>query len=291
MRKRRASKWILRSARRYRQGAGGDRHGSSRPGRRRLRQRHGQPEGGSGDPGGSRECRAEGIARHRRPIERKSAGGGAAQAVEDALTAARKDAEEAVITFTGKQADVASANQLAEATKTTYETLRLQFRARCLGAGFADHAAFKAAKLSDEALAAMDREIRDYHVAIQAAKERLERVRAPRVFSLSPDLGQLTSDDGTAQQALEAKINQAAQPAQQVRSIDAVLASGGARIQTRRPRPAVPGDRHSLRRGQWEERLQHDVSALRAGCLSRRGAERRHTAVRTMCADVSCWGA
>jgi exonuclease SbcC len=145
--------------------------------------------------------------------------------LEDALTAARKQAEEAAISFTGKRADVASATQLADATRTTYEMLRQQFRDRCLEAGFADHAAFKAAKLTDDALEALDGEIRDYHVAIQSAKERLERAQSAAPGNLAaPDLAQLTTADSTAQQALEAKINQAAQLAQQIKTIDAALA-------------------------------------------------------------------
>jgi DNA repair protein SbcC/Rad50 len=144
--------------------------------------------------------------------------------MEEALTAARKNAEERAIAFTGRQADAASATQLADATQTTYDTLRQQFRDRCVEAGFSDHAAFKAAKLADEALAALDRDIRDYHVSIQSAKERLERAQSAAGDLAPPDLARLTSADTTAQQALEAKINHAAQLAQQIKTVDAALA-------------------------------------------------------------------
>jgi exonuclease SbcC len=143
---------------------------------------------------------------------------------EEALTTARKQAEDAALSFTAKEADAASATVVAKATRTTYDTLRLQFRDRCLEAGFADHAAFKAAKLSDEALVALDREIRDYHVAIQAAKERLARAQSAAGDLVAPDLAQLMTADAAAQGALEATIDQAAQFAQQIKSMDAALA-------------------------------------------------------------------
>jgi exonuclease SbcC len=144
--------------------------------------------------------------------------------LEDALTAARKSGEEAALAFTGRQADMNSASELAEEKRKTYDERRLEFGARCTQASFADHAAFKAAKLGDEALAALDLEIRDYHVAIQSAKERLERAQSAAGDLAAPDLTVLIAADTAAQQALEGKINQAAQLGQQLKGIDAALA-------------------------------------------------------------------
>jgi exonuclease SbcC len=147
------------------------------------------------------------------------------KALEDALTAARKAAEEAAVAAGRAQAELSSAVELAETTKALFENLRQQFSERAQTAGFADHAAFKAAKLSEEAARALDAEIREYHVALEAAKGRLERATAAAAADLvAPDLAQLLAADAAAQAALEAKINLIAQLDQRSASAEAALA-------------------------------------------------------------------
>jgi exonuclease SbcC len=154
----------------------------------------------------------------------REAAGRRRKLLEDAHAAARKAAEEAALAVTRAQADLASAAELAETSKALYETLRQQFSERAREMGFADHAAFKAAKLSDDQVQALDREIRDYKVAVGSARERLERATAAAADLAAPELEKLQAADGAAQQALEGKINQIAQLRERVAAVDAALA-------------------------------------------------------------------
>jgi exonuclease SbcC len=146
------------------------------------------------------------------------------KALDDALANARKAAEEASLTLTRARADASGAADLAETSKTLYETLRQQFSEKAQAMGFADHAAFRAAKLDDEQIRAIDAEIRDYHVAVLSAKERLDRATAAAEGLAPPDLASLQAADVAAQQALEAKINEIAQLKANLAAVDAAVA-------------------------------------------------------------------
>ena len=110
--------------------------------------------------------------------------------LEDALTAARKAAEEASLGLTRARADAPGAAELAQTSQTLYETLRQQFSEKAQAAGFADHAAFRAAKLDDKQIRAIDAEIREYHVALLSAKERLDRATAAARAAANREAGQ-----------------------------------------------------------------------------------------------------
>jgi exonuclease SbcC len=146
------------------------------------------------------------------------------KSLEDAHAAARKGADEASTVLTRAQADLAGATELAETSKTLYETLRQQFSEKARGMGFVDYAAFKAAKLTDHQVQALDREIRDYKVAVGSARERLERAAVAAADLVAPELEKLQAADAAAQHALEAKINHVAQLNGRVAAIEAALA-------------------------------------------------------------------
>jgi exonuclease SbcC len=146
------------------------------------------------------------------------------KSLDDALAAARKTAEEASTTLTRARADASGAADLAETSNALYETLRQQFSERAQALGFADHAAFRAAKLDDEQIRAIDAEIRAYHVGLLSAKERLDRASAAAAELTAADVPVLQAADAAAQQALEAKINQVAQLKERLAATDAAIA-------------------------------------------------------------------
>jgi exonuclease SbcC len=165
------------------------------------------------------ELRASGaLDRERETIARRR------KALDDALASARKSADEASTSWTRAQSDLDNAAKLAETSNTLYDTLRREFGDKARQAGFDDHAAFKAARLGNDEIRAIDARIRDYHVAVGAAKARLERARAATVDLTSPDLAALAATDAAAQQALEAKINLLAQLTERLTSFDACIA-------------------------------------------------------------------
>jgi exonuclease SbcC len=144
--------------------------------------------------------------------------------LEDAFAAARKCADDATLALTRAQSELASTADVAASAAAVYDQLRLEFSDKCRAAGFDSHAAFKEARLTDAQIEALDCEIRDYHVACQAASARLDRARAAADDLPTPDLPRLQAADSAAQQALEGKLAQIEQLTHQLSSCDVALA-------------------------------------------------------------------
>jgi exonuclease SbcC len=126
----------------------------------------------------------------------------------DALEAARKAAEQARLGHTEAQTALAAAASSAETVSADAETMRLDFVRRVREAGFDDHEAFKGAKLTDAQIEALDREIRDFRVALQAARERVERTAAAAAGISPPDVAVIKSVADGAETAVEQNVRE-----------------------------------------------------------------------------------
>ncbi|HSI35035.1 MAG TPA: SbcC/MukB-like Walker B domain-containing protein, partial [Tepidisphaeraceae bacterium] len=144
--------------------------------------------------------------------------------LDDALVAARKTADDAGKALASAQADQKTLAELAKSLAELFEMRRSEFSAKARESGFEDHTAFKTARLTQEQIDALDREIRDYRVALQLGKERLEKATLAAAGLAMPDLGALTATEAAAQREVELVIKRAAELEQALAEADKSLA-------------------------------------------------------------------
>ncbi|HYE20829.1 MAG TPA: SMC family ATPase [Tepidisphaeraceae bacterium] len=155
--------------------------------------------------------------------EREKAAGVVKQ-LDDALVAARKSAEDAGKVLASAQADQKTLAELAKSLAELFEIQRAEFSAKARENGFEDHTAFKTAKLTPEQVDALDREIRDYRVALQLGKERLEKATLAAAGLIMPNLAALSATESAAQREVEVVIRRAAELEQALVDTDKSLA-------------------------------------------------------------------
>ncbi|MDB5333349.1 MAG: hypothetical protein JWP03_4500, partial [Phycisphaerales bacterium] len=141
----------------------------------------------------------------------------------DGLETARKAAEQARLGHTGAQAALAAAAASADVVTTDAEAMRIDFVRRVLDAGFGDYEAFKAAKLTDAQIDALDREIRDFRVALQAAKERAASTETAAAGIAPPDVVAIKAAADAAEASVEQNVREEESLAIRLKQHDAQL--------------------------------------------------------------------
>jgi exonuclease SbcC len=141
----------------------------------------------------------------------------------DAFDSAQKLAQDASVALARAEADEAGFAQSARARRAEAEAEQKAFVEKAKAAGFDSHAAFLAAKRSDEETARLDEEVRQYHVEMGAARARLAKAQESAAGVEAPDLAALQAAAAEADRALEENTARASQFAEQLRGVRATL--------------------------------------------------------------------
>ncbi|HWE96406.1 MAG TPA: SMC family ATPase [Tepidisphaeraceae bacterium] len=153
----------------------------------------------------------------------KQAAARAFKLLSEGLESARRDAEQARLGHGTAQAALSAATASADAVSADAETMTADFVRRVREAGFEDHPAFKAAKLTDDQIEALDREIRDFRVALQTAKERTASTEAAAAGIAPPDVVAIKAAADAAEGAVEQNVREEEALAIRLKQHDAQL--------------------------------------------------------------------
>lgn len=126
----------------------------------------------------------------------------------EALEQARKAATEWAVAHAAAQAAAIAAKAEAVAARQLEEERRAEFILRVKEAGFADHEAFRKAKLDSAQIDALEAEGQIYRSALEAARDRLARAVAAVEGIAAPDLPAVTAAAREAEQAVEQNVRQ-----------------------------------------------------------------------------------
>jgi exonuclease SbcC len=174
------------------------------------------------------EATQAGVPEHLRDVESLQREQAAAAArhttLADAFAGATKAAQEAAVAHARAAETFRTAGESEAAAKEAHEAQRKVLEQRAHEAGFPDGAAFKAAKMTEAQTAALDAEIREYHVGVGAARVRLEQAAAAAEGIVAPDLPAVEAAAVAADKAVEENVAQARVLAARLTSLDATLA-------------------------------------------------------------------
>ena len=146
------------------------------------------------------------------------------KALQDAFAAASKAAQDAAVAHARAAETLRAAAETERAAKEAHQAQRKVLEERARDAGFPDGASFKAAKLTEAQVAALDAEIRDYHVGVGAARVRAEETAAAAKDLVAPDLASLESAATAADKAVEDNVAHERVLAARLAHLDATLA-------------------------------------------------------------------
>jgi DNA repair protein SbcC/Rad50 len=142
------------------------------------------------------------------------------KAMEEALEAARAAAQEADVARARAQAGLEAAETAAGSAVAQAEAAERAFAVRLGESGFDDAEAFRSAKLSDRQIEALEQEIRQFRVDLQAARARSRRAAEAAEGLTAPDLSALQAAARSAEAALEANVRREESLAQVLRRLD-----------------------------------------------------------------------
>ena len=124
----------------------------------------------------------------------------------ESFAAAQKSAQDAALAHTRATEMYRGATDTERVAKDAHEAQRGMLQQRALDAGFPDGHAFKAAKLTEAQMAALDEEIRNYHVGLGAARVRLAETAAAAKDLVASDVPALESAAASADKAVEENV-------------------------------------------------------------------------------------
>jgi exonuclease SbcC len=154
----------------------------------------------------------------------QAAAGARHKLLNESFAAAQKAAQDSALAHARATEVLRGATEAERVAKDAHESQRATLQQRALEAGFADGAAYKAAKLSESQTAALDEEIRAYHVGLGAARVRLEETAAAAKDLAAPDLPALESVAATAEKAVEENVAHERVRAANLAQLDTTLA-------------------------------------------------------------------
>ncbi len=144
--------------------------------------------------------------------------------LQDAFAAATKASQEAAVAHSRAAETLRAATESATAAKESAEAHRRILEQRAQDAGFPDGQSFKAAKLSDAQMAALDAEIRAFNIGVGAARVRVEQTAAAAKDLAVPDLPLMESTATAADKAVEENVAQERVLAARLGHLDQTLA-------------------------------------------------------------------
>jgi exonuclease SbcC len=142
----------------------------------------------------------------------------------ESFATAQTSAQESAVAHARATEVLRAAVEAERVAKDAHESQRSTLQQRALEAGFADGAAYKAAKLAEAQIAALDEEIRAYHVGLGAARVRLDETAAAAKDLVLPDLPALESAAAIAEKAVEENVAHERVLAAKLAQLDATLA-------------------------------------------------------------------
>jgi exonuclease SbcC len=174
------------------------------------------------------EALQQGVPETLRSAERLAVEQSAATARHKLLTelfaAAQRSAQDAAVAHARAAEVLRAATDAQRAAKEAHESQRSTLQQRALDAGFADATAYKAAKLTESQITALDEEIRAYHVGIGAARVRLDETAAAARDLVAPDLPAMESAAASAEKAVEENVAHERVLAAKLAQLDTTLA-------------------------------------------------------------------
>jgi exonuclease SbcC len=142
----------------------------------------------------------------------------------ESFAAAQKAAQESAVAHARATEVLRAATEAERVAKEAHESQRSALQQRALEVGFADGAAYKAAKLTESQITALDDEIRAYHVGLGAARVRFDETAAAAKDLVAADLPALESVAASAEKAVEENVAHQRVLAAKLAQLDATLA-------------------------------------------------------------------
>jgi exonuclease SbcC len=136
----------------------------------------------------------------------QAAAGARHRLLAESFAAAQRAAQDAAVAYARATEVLRAASEAERVAKGAHESQRSALQQRAFEAGFADGAAYKAAKLTEAQIAALDEEIRAYHVGLGAARVRLDETAAAAKDLVAPDLAALEAAATGADRAVEENV-------------------------------------------------------------------------------------
>lgn len=153
----------------------------------------------------------------------QAAAGARHKLLQESFAAAQKAAQDAAMALARAAETLRAATDTAAAAKEAAEAHRKALEQRAHDAGFPDGQAFKAAKLTEAQMAALDEQIRAYHVGLGAARVRAEETERAARDLVAPDLAALEAGAAAADKAVEENVAQERVLAARLAQLDATL--------------------------------------------------------------------